>query len=1115
MKFQKLIIHNIASIEDATIDFSAEPLSDSGIFIIAGKTGSGKSTILDCICLALYGTTPRLKATKIQGNTRDGKNNIGVDDVRQLMRRNTAECFVSLTFIGNNGKHYQADWAVRRARNAVNGNLQPRERCLKNIDDNFSFERDNDIKAEIASVIGLDFEQFLRTVMLSQGEFTKFLNSSDNDKADILEKLTGIDIYSKIGKKIYDKTKEKKLEKERLFDVLEKLPQVNDEEIESCKKQLEENENALKVKQEALTIERNKKDWIEKDNSLLKTLEDIKKEKDNLDNISVSDSYKKIEKCAKEWRNTQTIRTKISQREGNVKQLQSLDTSLLNLKQIYIRLLSGKNYLHQTQHQANEDLKQIEQWLEREKCFEGLYDNSQTIIGNIDSILKYRVEITSLKEKENQLSLQKEDKEKELEKQNKLIEESQNLILEKEKELNALNLTEKRNRQVLLTELSLSIDNLKKIREERKRIEANLKQIKESIESKTKDLEERITPDFNKKKADLENCKAQYEKQKDTVDKFAITIRQSLNEGDICPICRQKVISQLPNEDALNELVKTLKENYEKAEQEYKTIEAEKNKIEGELKLKQEAYARDKQAFDNDNTLEEVGNDFKDKCERTGITNLEISKEDVDNEREIIANDISKGEELEKGLNDLKKELNDLKNKFDELKNHFNELKNKLGVCENTINTRNLDIDTASKKVNEIIGVNALLKNQEGETLQWQDNSKEYRDILSVKTEEYRDYQSKYQNAQTNLERLANECTQVQGLFDSILERQADWRNLKSGSVECVQNLYSQSSDLKDSLLAKLTQKKDLLKSQEEIAASLEEYLKENPQYDENLLVNLNSIDESNIEGYEKQLKEHNNNVTKANANLQTAQRNYDDNLTHKPEIKEEETLESIGQNVSNLEQEIETLGKSIGAFEERLKGYENDKENRGKLFVEYQEKEAEYNKWNRLNNIFGSADGATFRKIAQSYVLENLINSANHHLKVLTDRYRLTVEPGGFVIEVEDAYQGFVSRPVTTISGGESFIISLSLALALSDMGQGLSLDILFIDEGFGSLSKDVLQTAIDTLSLLHGKVGKRVGIISHVEELQEKIPVQIQVNKEGNSSSSTVKVVNGTNSF
>ena len=100
MKFQKLTIHNIASIEDAVIDFEAQPLAGSEVFLITGKTGAGKSTILDAICLALYADTPRLEGTKMEGDTKDGDKTLKIDDPRQLMRRNTGEAFVSLTFIG-------------------------------------------------------------------------------------------------------------------------------------------------------------------------------------------------------------------------------------------------------------------------------------------------------------------------------------------------------------------------------------------------------------------------------------------------------------------------------------------------------------------------------------------------------------------------------------------------------------------------------------------------------------------------------------------------------------------------------------------------------------------------------------------------------------------------------------------------------------------------------------------------------------------------------------------------------------------------------------------------------------------------------------------------------
>ena len=210
MKFQKLTIKNIASIENAEINFDAEPLSNSGIFLITGKTGSGKSTILDCICLALYGITPRLKNTKIQGAITDLDKDVSVNDPRVLMRRNTSESYVCLTFIGNDKNSYQAEWSCRRANGKIDGKLQDKKRCLTNLTKNFTYSKLDEIEPEIKRIIGLDFEQFLRTVMLSQGEFTRFLNSKDNEKAEILEKLTGVDIYSRIGKKIYEIAKEKK-----------------------------------------------------------------------------------------------------------------------------------------------------------------------------------------------------------------------------------------------------------------------------------------------------------------------------------------------------------------------------------------------------------------------------------------------------------------------------------------------------------------------------------------------------------------------------------------------------------------------------------------------------------------------------------------------------------------------------------------------------------------------------------------------------------------------------------------------------------------------------------------------------------------------------------------
>ena len=161
------------------------------------------------------------------------------------------------------------------------------------------------------------------------------------------------------------------------------------------------------------------------------------------------------------------------------------------------------------------------------------------------------------------------------------------------------------------------------------------------------------------------------------------------------------------------------------------------------------------------------------------------------------------------------------------------------------------------------------------------------------------------------------------------------------------------------------------------------------------------------------------------------------------------------------------------------------------------------------MKELFGSADGKTFRAIAQSFILKELLQNANFYLKHFTDRYQLEGQGITLTILLRDFYEGGITRPVSTLSGGESFLISLALALGLSSLNrEQLSIDTLFIDEGFGTLSSDYLQTVMDTLEKLHQLGGKRVGIISHVEGLRERIRTQIQVRRIDNSRSEVVVV-------
>ncbi|HIC78979.1 MAG TPA: nuclease sbcCD [Sulfurovum sp.] len=155
---------------------------------------------------------------------------------------------------------------------------------------------------------------------------------------------------------------------------------------------------------------------------------------------------------------------------------------------------------------------------------------------------------------------------------------------------------------------------------------------------------------------------------------------------------------------------------------------------------------------------------------------------------------------------------------------------------------------------------------------------------------------------------------------------------------------------------------------------------------------------------------------------------------------------------------------------------------------------------------MIGSADGNKFAKFAQGITLDQLINLANHHLTLLSTRYELqrSQEPKQLLeIEVIDSFQGDAIRPVRTLSGGESFIISLALALGLSELAsQKIAIDSLFLDEGFGTLDEESLEVALNALNRLQSS-GKMVGVISHVEALKDRIPLQIKVIPNGYGTS------------
>lgn len=308
MKLNQLTIHNIASIKDATIRFDAQPLSSSEVFLITGKTGAGKSTILDAICLALYADTPRLDSTNMQGNMADQEKVVKVDDPRQLMRRNTGEAFVQLTFKGANGVSYEATWSVARSRNKPDGNLQAKKWTLKNMLSDITYNKDEEIKAEIRKAIGLDFKQFCRTTMLAQGEFTRFLNSKDDDKADILEKITGASIYSRIGKRIFDMTKEHKEKWLQEEQKIEASKPMSDDEVAAKKAEIVRLDKEREANNTLVQQEQTKAAWLTKEQELAQKTTEAKTSLARIEQQIGGDEFRMDDLLLQLWQSTTEAR---------------------------------------------------------------------------------------------------------------------------------------------------------------------------------------------------------------------------------------------------------------------------------------------------------------------------------------------------------------------------------------------------------------------------------------------------------------------------------------------------------------------------------------------------------------------------------------------------------------------------------------------------------------------------------------------------------------------------------------------------------------------------------------------------------------------------------------
>ncbi|MCP4595807.1 SbcC/MukB-like Walker B domain-containing protein [Neptuniibacter sp.] len=1216
MKILSLRFKNINSLQgEWKIDFSQTPFNENGLFAITGPTGAGKTTILDSICLALYHRTPRLNSISKSSN--------------ELMTRGTADSLAEVEF-DVKGQCYRAFWSQRRSRDKSDGNLQEAKVELSKIEQQGESGEilASQIKLKnqlIEEISGLDFERFTKSMMLSQGQFAAFLNADANDRAELLEELTGTEIYGLISEKVHEHFTESKNSLRELQARADGVELLTAEQIADYKEQLSVLSAQLKTTDEQVKTVQEHQQWWQQyckaeqesaanQQSMKQALERKQAEQANLDRLALSEPAERLRgvyQSVVESREQQqvltqsvaSVSTKVSQLQ---QQSQQAELSAEKEARALQELISEQNKLEQL---INERVVPLD--VECEKIIQQGADAKQELV-------RYQQEQQSLKQKsdaniaeqsrlnEEFLSCQSQIQEcgdanlgekiplwsVKLEQLSQTEDELQQLHSSEQEAQNGISeLTEKQQQlkqqiAVVANEIELSNQGLTKTQNE---LSTLLGQDElTTLESQLQRLQQdQIQQQELKHTAELLR-KLLQEQQKSSVEQQKLDQQVAESEQQL-QVLRQEYHQKNQH---LNDLSKLLEQ-----EQKINSLEAERAKlIEGEAcplcGSTEHPYVEGYQLVDNSETqkrhqalgeecdeLKDMGLKLRHQLEHLTVTQLPQLKSFAEQLQQDITAHTGKWNELCRSL------ACELSPENEEALSQY--------LIQSEHNLQNLQ-----QRVERVRETQQLLLQQQTSQQTLNQAGQEHQSALQLLEQRFQAFQDQLKQLTERKQKLKTESVQASTLLEqelsasglrlpelSLRDQWLDELRLKQGNKQRLQEL---EQSLKQNLLKSETQLQQLSvqidqqnekvslrqksladitealreKTEERVQlfadksvtderekasvkrAEAEQSTKQAQEYNQQLLQQLKA-EQATLTSIEDQLKSLQGSLTEkesAWAEKLTCSPFTDDKQFLSALLKESE-LETLQQLSAEISREIERLTALAEQSEKQVvilekAGDEKDykalsveqvsaqleemqlqqrelshqqgllsgllsddqkrREAQQQLFSEIEECQKQYDDLSYLHSLIGSQRGDKFRRFAQGLTLDHLVYLANRQLDRLHGRYQLQRKVSeALELQVMDTWQADTVRDTKTLSGGESFLVSLALALALSDLvSQKTSIDSLFLDEGFGTLDSETLDLALDALDNLNAS-GKMIGVISHIEAMKERIPVQIKVKK------------------